>query len=83
MALTFKEVQRLFRVPPRQRDHDPAWAGKQEFRELTRKQLKARAVDYLANNANHCMLSARPEVLRSCTCLTGQFESFPPRRSVA
>jgi PPK2 family polyphosphate:nucleotide phosphotransferase len=55
MALTFKEVQRLFRIRPhgrvRLRDHDPAWAGKREFRDLTRKQLKARAVEHLANNA--------------------------------
>ena len=54
MPLTFKEVQRLFRVRPgdrlRLRDHDPAWAGKKEFRDLTRKQLKARAVDYLAES---------------------------------
>ena len=54
MSLTFKEVQRLFRVPPRQRvrlrDHDPAWAGKKEFRDLMRKALKARAVTYLADN---------------------------------
>jgi PPK2 family polyphosphate:nucleotide phosphotransferase len=70
MALTFKEVQRLFRVPPRQRvrlrDHDPAWAGKQEFRELTRKQLKARAVDYLANNAT--ALAAAQENLYAADC---------------
>src|SRR6187549_3612864 len=54
MALTFKEVQKLFRISPdervRLRDHDPAWAGKQEFRDLTRQELKARAVDYLTNN---------------------------------
>ena len=54
MPLTFKEVQRRFRVPPgdhvRLRDHDPAWAGKKEFRDLTRKELKARAVRYLADS---------------------------------
>ena len=49
MSLSYKEVQRLFRVSPQQkvrlRDHDPAWAAQEEFQELKRKELKARAVE--------------------------------------
>jgi PPK2 family polyphosphate:nucleotide phosphotransferase len=55
MALTFKEVRKLFQVPPhekvRLRDYDPKWAGKKEFKELTGKELKARAIDYLQKSA--------------------------------
>ena len=65
MPLSFKEVQRLFRVPPghrvRLRDHDPAWAGKKEFKDLTRKELKDRAARYLADNTS--ALSAAQENL--------------------
>src|SRR5687767_7663428 len=54
MALTFKDVRRLFQVAPgkkvRLRDYDPAWAGKDEFQDLKRKELKARAVEYLERN---------------------------------
>ena len=54
MALTLKEVRRLFQVPVnnkvRLRDYDPAWAGKKEFRELKGKELKARAAEYLGRN---------------------------------
>ena len=70
MALTFKEVQKLFRISPdarvRLRDHDPAWAGKKEFRDLTRKELKARAVDYLAKN--RLGLAAAQENLYAADC---------------
>jgi PPK2 family polyphosphate:nucleotide phosphotransferase len=70
MALTFKEVQKLFRIAPdervRLRDHDPAWAGKKEFRDLTRKELKARAVDYLAKN--RLALAAAQENLYAADC---------------
>jgi len=70
MALTFKEVQKLFRISPdarvRLRDHDPAWAGKKEFRDLTRKELKARAVDYLAEN--RLALAAAQENLYAADC---------------
>src|SRR6478752_6547212 len=70
MALTFKEVQKLFRIPPDQRvrlrDHDPAWAGKKEFRDLTRKELKARAVDYLTKN--RLALAAAQENLYAADC---------------
>ena len=56
MALTFKKIRRLFQVPPhsnvRLEDHDPAWAGEDVFEELTRPELKARAVDYLGRNAS-------------------------------
>ncbi len=54
MALTFKDVRRLFQAAPdtnvRLRDYDPAWAGKKEFQELTRTELKARAVEYPGRN---------------------------------
>jgi PPK2 family polyphosphate:nucleotide phosphotransferase len=54
MALTFKEVRRLFQVPAKGKvrlgNYDPAWAGKDEFRDLTRKELKARAIEYLGRN---------------------------------
>jgi PPK2 family polyphosphate:nucleotide phosphotransferase len=70
MALTFKEVQKLFRIPPdervRLRDHDPAWAGKQEFRDLTRKELKKRAVEYLENS--RLALAAAQENLSAADC---------------
>ena len=70
MALTFKQVQQLFRVPPHQkvrlRDHDPAWAGEREFRDLKKKELKARAVDYLANNTK--ALAAAQENLYAADC---------------
>jgi PPK2 family polyphosphate:nucleotide phosphotransferase len=54
VALTFKEVQRLFQVPPKGRvrlaDYDPGWAAHEEFKELTKDELKARAADFLQRN---------------------------------
>src|SRR4029450_8630875 len=54
MALTFKDVRRLFQGAPgkkiRLRDYDAAWAGKKEFEELKRTELKTRAVEYLGKN---------------------------------
>ena len=51
MPLTFKDARRLFQVRPgrklRLKHHDPAWAGGDEFGELTRPELKARAVAFL------------------------------------
>jgi PPK2 family polyphosphate:nucleotide phosphotransferase len=51
MALTFKDARRLFQVRPgrklRLKHYDPAWAGGDEFDELTRPELKARAVAFL------------------------------------
>jgi PPK2 family polyphosphate:nucleotide phosphotransferase len=70
MALTFREVRRLFQVPPqskvRLRDHDPAWAGNRELQELTRKALKARAVEYLQKNV--AQLAAAQENLYAADC---------------
>ena len=70
MPLTLKEVQKLFRVSPqhpvRLRDHDPAWAGKKEFRDLTRKELKVRAAEYLGRNAQ--ALAAAQENLYAADC---------------
>jgi PPK2 family polyphosphate:nucleotide phosphotransferase len=70
MALTFKDVRRLFQAAPdtkvRLRDYDPAWAGKKEFQELTRKELKARAVEYLGRN--RAELAAAQENLYAADC---------------
>jgi PPK2 family polyphosphate:nucleotide phosphotransferase len=70
MSLSYKEVQRLFRVSPQQkvrlRDHDPAWAAKEEFQELKRKELKARAVDYLARSCE--ALAEAQENLYAADC---------------
>ena len=70
MVLTFKEVRRLFQVPPRSKvrlaDHDPAWAGEQHFQELTRKELKARAVEYVKGNV--AQLAEAQENLYAADC---------------
>ena len=55
MALTHKDIDRLFQVPPggkrlRLADFDPAWAARDQFRELGKDQLKARAEAYLQTN---------------------------------
>ena len=54
MALTFKEVRRLFQVPTRGRvrlgDYDPGWAANKEFKDLTKDELKARASEFLQRN---------------------------------
>jgi len=54
VALTFKEVRRLFEVPTRGRvrlrDYDPGWAADEEFKELKKDELKARAAAFLQQN---------------------------------
>ena len=54
MALTFKEVGRLFQVPTSGRvrlsDYDPGWAASKQFKDLTKDELKARASDFLQKN---------------------------------
>lgn len=54
MPLTFKKLQQLFQVRPgkqaRLENHDPAWHGQAEFDDLRKPELKARAVEFLANN---------------------------------
>jgi len=54
VALTFKEVRQLFQVPSsgrvRLRDYDPGWAAADEFKELTKDQLKAQAAAFLEQN---------------------------------
>jgi PPK2 family polyphosphate:nucleotide phosphotransferase len=51
VRLKRKEIRRLFRVPPdgrvRLKDHDPRWAGRDEFRDLRQDELKARAASSL------------------------------------
>ena len=65
MALSFKHVRRLFEVTPgakcRLDRHDPAWAGDDEFKELRRDELKARAVQLLEENTRD--LAAAQELL--------------------
>jgi PPK2 family polyphosphate:nucleotide phosphotransferase len=51
MALTFKQSTRLFQIAPDSRvhldRHDPGWAGKGVFHDLSRKDLKVRAQEFL------------------------------------
>jgi PPK2 family polyphosphate:nucleotide phosphotransferase len=65
VALTYKDVARLFRVEPgrklRLKHHDPGWAGGGEFKELRRDELKDRAVKFLATNVDE--LCAAQELL--------------------
>lgn len=52
MPLTRKEIEKLFRIKPNRRvrlkDYDPGWAGRDEYEELTKDELKARAQGFLA-----------------------------------
>ena len=54
MALTSKEIRRLFQVPTRGRvrldDYEPDWNGKKEFKDLTEDELKAHASEVLRKN---------------------------------
>jgi len=54
VALTFKEIRRLFQVPTRGRvrldDYDPDWAAKKEFKELSKDELKTHAQEVLQRN---------------------------------
>jgi PPK2 family polyphosphate:nucleotide phosphotransferase len=65
MALTYKDVERLFQVRPgrkfRLKRHDPDWAGGDEFEELRKDELKARAVEFLEKN--RAELAAAQELL--------------------
>jgi PPK2 family polyphosphate:nucleotide phosphotransferase len=65
MALTHADLEKLFRVPPhgrvRLKQYDPGWAGRDEFRDLTRDARKARAQTFLQKNL--ARLSAAQEVL--------------------
>ena len=66
MALTHKDLEKLFRVPPgngriRLKDYDPEWAARDHFRDLKKDALKARAEAYLTTNL--AALSAAQEVL--------------------
>jgi PPK2 family polyphosphate:nucleotide phosphotransferase len=51
VTLKYKDAIRLFQVEPgrkfRLKDHDPDWAGGDEFEELRESELKTRAVDFL------------------------------------
>jgi len=54
VALSFPEVRRLFQVPHKGRvrlaDYDSDWAAEKEFKELTKKELKVRASEFLERN---------------------------------
>jgi PPK2 family polyphosphate:nucleotide phosphotransferase len=54
VALTFKEIRRLFQVPTKGRvrldDYDPEWAGTKEFKELSKDELKTHAKEVLQRN---------------------------------
>jgi PPK2 family polyphosphate:nucleotide phosphotransferase len=54
MALTHKDITRLFQVPThgrvRLKDFDPGWAGGNHFRLLRKDALKTRAEEYLKTN---------------------------------
>ena len=54
MALSFKDIRRLFQVPTkgkvRLKDYDPGWDADDEFKELTKDELKARAAAFLEEN---------------------------------
>jgi len=65
VALKFRDIEKLFRVPPhgrfRLKDHDPRWAADDHYRDLTRDELKDRARAYLQDNL--AALSAAQETL--------------------
>jgi PPK2 family polyphosphate:nucleotide phosphotransferase len=54
MALTHKDIERLFQVPThgrvRLKDFNPGWAARDEFRDLKMDALKARAEAFLKTN---------------------------------
>jgi PPK2 family polyphosphate:nucleotide phosphotransferase len=65
VALTYKDVARLFQVEPGRKfslkRHDPGWAGGSEFEELRRDELKERAIQFLQENTED--LAAAQELL--------------------
>ena len=65
VALTYKDVTRLFQVRPgrrfRLKRHDPSLAGGDEFQELTKPELKQRAVSFIEKNIDE--LAAAQELL--------------------
>src|SRR5690349_569704 len=65
MTLKHKDIEKLFRVPSngrvRLKDWDPQWAGGDQFRELKKDELKARAETFLKANLEE--LAAAQEVL--------------------
>ena len=65
MALSAKDVTRLFQVKPgrtfKLKRHDPAWSGADEFKELRKDEIKGRAVDVLKKNIEG--LAAAQELL--------------------
>ena len=66
MALTHKDIEKLFRVRPsngrvRLKAFDPAWAARDHFRDLKKDALRARAEAFL--QTNRASLSAAQEVL--------------------
>ena len=70
MALTYKDLERLFQVPThgrvRLKDFDPGWAARDEFRHLKMDALKARAEGILKSNL--AALAEAQEVLWATDC---------------
>jgi PPK2 family polyphosphate:nucleotide phosphotransferase len=56
VALTYKEIRKLFQVPTRGRvrlrDYDPGWAADKELKQLTKDERKARASVVLKENVD-------------------------------
>lgn len=65
VKLTYSDVTRLFQARPgrrfRLKDYDPGWVGGDEFKELRKDELKARAVTFLQDNVAE--LAAAQELL--------------------
>ena len=55
MPLTYKDLRRLFQVKPgrkfRLKQHDPGWAGADEFEELSKDELRGRAASFLEKSS--------------------------------
>ena len=70
MALSHADIETLCRVPThgriRLRDYDPAWAGRDRFRDLSKEALRTRAETFLKRNLAE--LSAAQEVLWATDC---------------
>ena len=65
MALTYRDIEKLFKVPTRGRvrldDFDPGWAARDHFRDLKTDALKTRAQAFLKSNLS--ALSAAQQML--------------------
>jgi hypothetical protein len=78
VALTFKEVRRLFQVPTRGRvrlgDYAPGWAADKQFKDLTKDQLKARAAEFLQQHVAD-LADAQERLYASDTGTSGRVDT--------